>query len=717
MNSNAKRRSTTEISPPKPAKKPKVTSSMQSKYIPGAGSEFLSRATASSFPQASKVTTATTSSFSSSAVGNTLPRAANPNATAKPSVFSGYDASGLPASSSSLGSLKRYPSNSSFSGPVLQPYSSPKDMQAQRHIGTMATMTQQTFSASPYTPMVRNPATSSSNPWGGNIAPKQAAVPKHTAAGFDAIFSSSGPYAVPPISPSARTQVAAASNNGTSRSPSVYGTPPAKVTSKPKSAFGSKQSPVSKEPSYGADGELRAAGVPQKIDPRSVRINSSLSQGQRSVVERALLGESFFFTGAAGTGKSFVLKEIIRLLKEKYDPDEVQVVAPTGMAAIELGGSTIHSFAGIGLGTDDQKKLFERVRNNVKARTRWKKTCVLIIDEISMVSADLFDKLEFIASHIRLRKELSFGGIQLIMCGDFFQLPPVAKVNSNRLGPQMEQDPTSMYAFQASKWPVVVTKTYTLKDIFRQVGDMQFITMLNEIRVGAPSAATMKELEKHVKSNGKQHSMLSTIEPTRLFPHKNLVHDWNTKELARLPGELVTFQSTCTSTYPSDHSMKLLRDSCPAPEHLQLKVGALVVLLRNKKEFELVNGSRGIVRGFQPPTKPGEIGLPLVEFENLGMSIPVAKEVWTLERGDEPLASLEQIPLSLAWALSIHKSQGMTLSRVEVSLNNAFAAGQAYVALSRVTSLAGLVITSSFSQTDIKASAEVVKFYKSLSEM
>lgn len=451
------------------------------------------------------------------------------------------------------------------------------------------------------------------------------------------------------------------------------------------------------------------------IDLRQVTLHSSLSSGQRKIVERALAGESFFFTGAAGTGKSFVLKEIIRVLKMHYDDDEVQVVAPTGMAALELGGWTIHSFAGIGLGLEPMDKLKEKVMKNAKSRNRWRQTCVLIVDEVSMLSADLFDKLEYLAQQVRRRGGVGqgFGGMQLILCGDFFQLPPVMKVDRNVIS--LDDSKNKRYAFQSKNWPNCVTKTYTLKDIFRQVGDNQFIEILNEIRMGKPSDKTMAELQRRVKGRGMRLNL--GMEPTKLFPTKNQVQDWNLEMLKRLEGLVVTYKATCSTLYndPNSFHEKALKESCPAPEQLHLKQGALVVLLRNKKDWDLVNGSRGIVRGFAPPTKPGEQGDPIVEFENRGDLIPVSKERWTIERGDEVVASLEQIPLTLSWALSIHKSQGMTISQIEVSLKDIFEDGQAYVALSRVTSLAGLVITEDFPKTAIRTNPDVVSFYQSLS--
>lgn len=505
-----------------------------------------------------------------------------------------------------------------------------------------------------------------------------------------------------------------------------------------------------------------SASAPRGIEPlgnpkviEDSELDPQLSPGQVQVVKRALAAESFFFTGAAGTGKSFVLKEIIRIMKKEYKgEDQVQVMAPTGMAAVELGGWTIHSFAGIGLGEGTPEEVCARASSNPKVRERWKRTCVIILDEISMVSADLFDKLDFIARRLR-RSQLPFGGIQLIMCGDFFQLPPVLR----------DQAPgAKKFAFEAKAWKSCVSNTFILTQIYRQIGDTAFINMLNEIRLGKVSQSTYEAILKCVhpsastigsdNSSGTYQSALNRtsyaspitihdeparggawlkkeigtsvieqdMQPTRLYPNKKSVLDHNNNRLMQLKG--ATTQWEALDEGNDSNMKKLIEDSCAAPNTLLLKIGAQVVLLRNKPEQNLVNGSRGTVVGFTEKMDTQHmkgIVLPIVKFENCALGpLPIEPEVWRVEKPSNTnsvWAQRIQIPLTLAWALSIHKSQGMTISQIEVSLKSIFEDGQAYVALSRVTALSGLRVCEKFPLSVFRANPAVVEFYHSLSKI
>lgn len=474
------------------------------------------------------------------------------------------------------------------------------------------------------------------------------------------------------------------------------------------------------------------------MDLTKVDYSPSLSANQKLIVEKALRGESFFFTGAAGTGKSFVLKEIIRIMKEHYSPEELQIVAPTGMAAVELGGWTINAFAGIGLGEEKIEELEKKVNNNIKSRNRWRQSGVLIIDEVSMLGAALFDKLERIACTVRGRGLGPFGGLQLVMCGDFFQLPPVTKNNSLDPPTLAFMEKVKKYAFESDQWKACVPNTYTLTEVFRQVGDASFVAMLNEIRLGKPSPATIQALNSRIASSATINSSLSRgspasisvtsqkgawqtkelapapiIEPTRLFSKKNEVLAYNMQRLRLLPGNTVSMLSEDKVGESGNTSaLKTLADHCPATRSIEVKIGAQVVLIRNKATLGLVNGSRGTVAGF---VDHAGVTLPLVQFEsNDGVPVLIERETWTVEQNGVIMAQRAQVPLTLAWALSIHKSQGMTISEVEVSLDSVFEDGQAYVALSRVTSLEGLKISRPFNPRVIRANDAVLNFYNSL---
>jgi ATP-dependent DNA helicase PIF1 len=472
-------------------------------------------------------------------------------------------------------------------------------------------------------------------------------------------------------------------------------------------------------------------------------------------------GNSFFFTGAAGTGKSYALREIIRIMKAFYSAEELQIVAPTGMAALALGGCTIHSFAGIGLGAEDAEYLVDKIKKNRKSLQRWRSVRVLIIDEVSMLSGELLDKLEYIANNVRPRSELPFGGIQIVLCGDFFQLPPIGTnakqqnnqkpiakasasasfpakssaasspfasmivVSDNSKSTNASPASSNLFAFSSKSWKRLVKQTFKLTQVFRQIGDLKFVQALNEVREGEVSDQVYQQL---INCVGRELPFDHGVEATRLYPTKNQVAMHNSQRLNKITGSVMEYKAQDRSRWPDSPQLKQIRDGCPAPEFLHLKIGAQVVLLKNFPDDELVNGSRGTVTSFvskakteidtEDETNPVALSkntllLPLVTFEN-GVTRLIQSEKWSIVIDDEELASREQIPLDLAWALSIHKSQGMTIAQIEVSLRSVFECGQAYVALSRVTSLEGLKISEHFRKEVIRAHPDVVTFYKSL---
>ncbi|KAG2222751.1 hypothetical protein INT45_013115 [Circinella minor] len=425
---------------------------------------------------------------------------------------------------------------------------------------------------------------------------------------------------------------------------------------------------------------------------------------------------SIFFTGSAGTGKSVLLRAIIDSLREKY-PDGVAITAPTGIAACNINGSTIHSFAGIGLGQDPPMKLVQKVQSNKKASERWRRTRVLIIDEISMVDAELFDKIELIARTMKASQK-PFGDIQLIVTGDFFQLPPVSRYGMAR------------FAFESKCWSKVINKTIMLKQVFRQK-DSEFVDILNEMRLGRLSEAAIQKF----RSLSRTPQTYNMIEPTELYALRDQVDKSNTARLNGLPGDIRTFKA-------HDTGDKAKVEGCIAPEAVHLKKDAQVMLLKNMDQT-LVNGSLGIVVGFvgdekyntltdirrcMPPSKfsgaqSSEIEpdlesmksqqWPIVQFTD-GREVLMESEQWSIELpGGEVVASRTQIPLMLAWAMSIHKSQGQTLESVRVDLGKVFEKGQAYVALSRATSLEGLQILN-FDESKVMAHERVATFYQNL---
>ncbi|KNZ80122.1 DNA repair and recombination protein pif1, mitochondrial, partial [Termitomyces sp. J132] len=446
-----------------------------------------------------------------------------------------------------------------------------------------------------------------------------------------------------------------------------------------------------------------------------------LSNEQLQILKLVSDGKNVFYTGSAGTGKSVLLREIIKTLRKEHvrTPDAIAITASTGIAACNIGGVTIHSFAGIGLGIESAEDLATKIRKNKKAATRWLRTKVLIIDEVSMIDGDLFDKLARIGSIIR-RKPEPFGGIQIVITGDFFQLPPVTKGNGQ-----------VKFAFEASMWTETIRHTYNLTKVFRQ-SDQDFVDMLNEMRFGRLSQKSIAKF----KSLSRPIDYEDGLAATELFPRREDVDRSNTERINRLHTDEAHFISIDGGMIQDENQKQKILSNFMAPRHLTLRVDAQVMLIKNVDEM-LVNGSMGRIVRFVDPALYGTshdidadgaptgeaavIGAassttgvgsaakknarsgasqvklyPVVEFITPGggkRSMLVMPEVWKVELPNgEIQVSRTQLPLILAWAMSIHKSQGQTLDRVKVDLGKVFEKGQAYVALSRATSLEGLQV-------------------------
>ena len=339
-----------------------------------------------------------------------------------------------------------------------------------------------------------------------------------------------------------------------------------------------------------------------------------------------------------------------------------------------------------------------------KPRARWREARVLVIDEVSMLDGRLLDKLDALARGVRNRPDESFGGIQLVLCGDFFQLPPV------RLG----QDPAVRFCFQSTCWDEVVCETFVLQKVYRQ-RDTDFLAMLDEVRHGTVGPASERLLQKaHSQTVSQEASGENDddgIKATRLYATNRNVDALNERELSQLSG--------CAQTYTAQdkgetNARRHLEQNCLAPTHLVLKVGAQVMLLKNLDvEKSLTNGSRGVVVGWTAHARP----LPVVRFTAVASEKVtervIGPEQWTIDEGGKQLAERTQLPLKLAWAITIHKSQGMTISKLELEISDVFEPGMAYVALSRAVSLEGLQLRG-YDVNSIRAHPDVERFYASL---
>ncbi|KAK9885232.1 hypothetical protein WA026_010735 [Henosepilachna vigintioctopunctata] len=410
--------------------------------------------------------------------------------------------------------------------------------------------------------------------------------------------------------------------------------------------------------------------------------NDPLDLEQKEVLQACLSGQNIFFTGSAGTGKSFLLRKIIGAL-----PADVTVAtASTGVAACHIGGITLHQFAGIGIGSGSVDRCVDMLSKGIAA-SLWRKCKHLVIDEVSMIDADFFQKVEEVARKIR-KSDKPFGGIQLILCGDFFQLPPVGKFESSKK--------EINFCFQTEAWKNCVQRTFELTKVHRQE-EQEFIDILNEVRIGKVTAKSEKILTETARQKIEQDGILAT----RLCSHTQDANIINESKLKELPGEMKVFDAQDSSPSAS----VTLDNLTTVPRKLELKVGAQVMLLKNINVSKgLVNGARGVVKEFKDD-------LPLVKFRNqLYLALP---ERWAVKTTSGGIAARRQVPLRLAWAFSIHKSQGLTLDCVEMSLGRVFEAGQAYVALSRAQSLKMLRVLD-FKASQVWANPNVVDFYNKL---
>ena len=427
--------------------------------------------------------------------------------------------------------------------------------------------------------------------------------------------------------------------------------------------------------------------------PLPVVDESSLLPSQLEAVNATTSGRNIFLTGPAGTGKSFVTRVIIQNAQRCFPADgAVAITASTGIAAQHIGGQTIHSFAGVGLARNNKETLYEKLSD--AARIRWTRVRLLVLDEVSMIDSSLMDKLEFIARQVKDTSK-PWGGVQLVFVGDFFQLPPVG------LGKFGQK-----FAFQSLAWAAAGVQKQVLREIVRQSTDTRFANLLNEIRVGKCSASTLSTLASCHESVKRMPR--DGIEPTRIHCKNAEVDEENLQMLDQLPGAEVVVAAHDTwlvDPGPDSDGRRFAERAMEvkAVTLLRLKVDAQVMLCKNIPERGLSNGSRGVVTGFS-----GES--PVVRFDN--------GAVLVLERNESFAGNCDgcfkrlQYPLKLAWAVTVHKSQGMTLSRASIQIGDAFEVGQVYVALSRVSSLDGLFLVGGMLHpSGVKAHKDVVDYY------
>ncbi|WP_348652990.1 helix-turn-helix domain-containing protein [uncultured Sulfurimonas sp.] len=373
-------------------------------------------------------------------------------------------------------------------------------------------------------------------------------------------------------------------------------------------------------------------------------------------------GNNVFITGSAGTGKTYLLNKYTFYLKSrKIIPT---IVAPTGIAASHLQGQTIHSFFSLGIRDTIDDDYIDSLLEKKYLQTRFAKLKVLIVDEISMVSPEMFTAMDRI---LRAFKEnnIPFGGVQTIVSGDFFQLPPISRIPKDK-----------RFAWQSPSWKELQLKTCYLQEKFRQ-DDNVLISILDEIRSGSVSSNSYEVL------NTRHHKDLGLdFTPTKLYTHNVDVDRINSDELSKLTNPSHSFKYKSEGT--AKNVEKIFKSSLVL-EEMSLKKDAVVMFIKNNHELGYVNGTTGVVVDFDKQTH-----LPVVKT-SYGALIRVTLEDWTIENDSSNIvAKVSQIPLKLAWAITIHKSQGMTLDSAEIDLSKTFEVGQGYVALSRIKNIDGL---------------------------
>jgi ATP-dependent DNA helicase PIF1 len=383
---------------------------------------------------------------------------------------------------------------------------------------------------------------------------------------------------------------------------------------------------------------------------------------QKTALKILETGVNVFLTGEPGAGKSHTVREYVERARGRELT--VALTASTGIAATHIGGMTIHAWSGLGIRKSITRAECQDLASNATVRRRVKGAQVLIIDEISMLDAGMLEALDLICRVLRDSNE-PFGGVQLVLVGDFFQLPPVTRAG----------EAPARFAFEARAWQAANLTVCYLSEQHRQE-DASFLELLGAIRRGLVTDGHLELLEKRRRVSKNE-------EITKLFSHNADVDRINTDHLRTLTGKERTYTMT---TYGSAKIVEALKKGCLSPEVLKLKVGARVMLTRNSPAQGFVNGSLGVVKGFDP-----EATWPVVELLS-GKTVTVEPEMWSAEGDGASLAAIRQVPLRLAWAITVHKSQGMSLDGAFIDLSGAFAYGQGYVALSRVRSLKGLFL-------------------------
>ncbi|HVB19733.1 MAG TPA: AAA family ATPase [Candidatus Paceibacterota bacterium] len=384
-----------------------------------------------------------------------------------------------------------------------------------------------------------------------------------------------------------------------------------------------------------------------------------MTQGEALTILKT--GANVYLTGEPGSGKTHTINEFVSWLRASGI--EPSVTAATGIAATHVGGMTLHSWSGIGVSESLSRADIDRIAGKEHIARRIQKAKVLIIEEISMLSATTFEMVDAVCREVR-RIDAPFGGLVVVLVGDFFQLPPVSRHTE------------AVFAYRSKVWRELNLITCYLTEQYRQ-DDSEFLSVLAAIRTGNVEEFHYEELmARHTESTE------LPVNTPKLFSHNADVDRINAAELAKLPGRVRTFRM---SSKGKDSLVEGLKRGCLSPEVLELKEGAAVMFTKNSPQGRFVNGTLGVITGWSVD------GMPVVETKN-GFTVSTEPMEWQLEEQGKVKASVAQVPLRLAYAMTVHKSQGMSMDAAIMDLSKAFEYGQGYVALSRVRKLSGVYL-------------------------
>ncbi len=464
---------------------------------------------------------------------------------------------------------------------------------------------------------------------------------------------------------------------------------------------------------------------------------------QKDALTLLKTGRNAFVTGAAGSGKTYVMNQFIKYLKDHKV--SVAITASTGIAATHMGGMTVHSWSGMGIKSSMDELDLEALADKGELVARLKSARVLVIDEVSMLHYYQLDMIDAICRRLRkgmpikpatkeampdLAESLPFGGLQVILCGDFFQLPPISR-SHNWTGGKADglrgSDGAldSYFIYRSEAWRDGKFTVCYLEENHRHKDDVS-LSVLNDIRSGEVSAKSYEHLMArqvgkavNMGNGGNVGNMAADcivpeplIQPTRLFTHNIDVDQVNFAELDKI---METEHKYEMSSRGKKHAVESLKKSCLAPEVLRLKKGARVMCVKNNFEAGYVNGTLGVVVSCGYGLDPVIHTAPTPDHSQ-GRRITIEQATWTIDDDGHMLAEVKQYPLRLAWAITVHKSQGMSLDAVEVDLSKSFEPGMGYVALSRVRSFDGLKILG-INEMALRIHPEVLEYDKHLRQL